>query len=122
MNYEEVLHIHDELIRRFGGSFGLRSESSLRAAVDQPYLSFEGKDLYPSIIDKAACLGFGIIQSHAFVDGNKRTGGMCAMMLLSINGISFSPDDQEWRDVLLLVASNKMNRDEFNKWLHAAVE
>jgi len=68
----EVLELHRQLIITSGGSPGLRDLGLLEAALSQPRQTFAGDGLYPTMIDKAACLGFSLITSHPFVDGNKR--------------------------------------------------
>jgi death-on-curing protein len=64
--------IHDRIIEVTGGGSALRDPGRL-AALAAPFQTFEGKDLYPHLIQKAAALAFGIIQGHPFLDGNKRT-------------------------------------------------
>jgi death on curing protein len=70
----EVLELHRQLIITSGGSPGLRDLGLLEAALSQPRQTFAGQDLYPTLIDKAACLGFSLVTNHPFVDGNKQIG------------------------------------------------
>ena len=44
------------------------------SALEAPYQTFDGKELYPSKEEKAARLGYGLVANHPFVDGNKRIG------------------------------------------------
>ncbi len=67
-------YIHDILIKTFGGSNGIRNVDLLQSALQRPYSTFEGKDLYNSPIKKAAALIESILNNHPFIDGNKRTG------------------------------------------------
>jgi death-on-curing protein len=68
-----AIYIHDNLIDKFGGSKGIRDEGALEAALNRPYATFDGLDLYQTPIDKAAALFESVIINHPFVDGNKRT-------------------------------------------------
>ena len=71
---EQILLMHARLIEEFGGSDGIRDEGLLDSALNAPFQSFEGSELYPSIVEKAAHLGYGLIKNHPFIDGNKRIG------------------------------------------------
>jgi death-on-curing protein len=86
-------------------------------------MTFEGKDLYPSVAAKAAALGFSLIRNHPFIDGNKRVGHAAMELFLLLNGreIEASVDEQE--AVFLGVASGDLDRDEFLNWLeHHMIE
>ena len=67
----QVLRLHEDIVAVSGGSAGLRDEGALDSALAQPFASFGGQDLYPTLIDKAAALGFSLINNHPFIDGNK---------------------------------------------------
>jgi len=70
----EVLALHSKVIEQSGGASGIRDVGLLESAIAQPRMTFDGEDLYPVLLEKAAALGFCIIMNHPFVDGNKRTG------------------------------------------------
>ena len=57
---QQVLRMHEELIRVTGGSHGVRDEALLDAALSAPFISFDGTDLYPALEQKAARLGYGL--------------------------------------------------------------
>ena len=80
---ETVMTIHSELIRTIGGIAGTRDENLLDMAVNAPFQTFGGADLYPSLIEKAAHLTFSLIKNHPFLDGNKRTG-VTVMLIFSL--------------------------------------
>jgi death on curing protein len=67
-----VLKIHDELIKQFGGTFGLRDNGLLDSALHMPQAQFGGEFLHPTIYEMAAAYGFHICQNHPFLDVNKR--------------------------------------------------
>lgn len=70
----EVLRLHADLVATSGGATGVRDLGRVQAALAQPMATFGGEDLCPAIADKAAALGFALVQGHAFIDGNKRIG------------------------------------------------
>jgi death-on-curing protein len=85
-------------------------------------MEFGGEELYSSIAEKAAALGFALIQNHPFVDGNKRTGHASMEVFLRLNGweIVASVDEQE--RLAINVADGTVSRDELAEWLSAHVE
>jgi len=83
LTVEEVLKLHARLIEQSGGSEGLRDPDALASAVEQPRMTFGGEDLYPTLAEKAADLGFALAKNHSFVDGNKRTA-RAAMEVLGL--------------------------------------
>ena len=84
---EQILRLHSELIRETGGSDGLRDEGLLDSALCAPFQGFGGLDTFPSLQQKGARLGYGLICNHAFIDGNKRIGVHAMLVFLALNGI-----------------------------------
>ena len=68
----EVVALHRALLAATGGAEGIRDLNALESAIAQPKATFDGTDLYPTVVDKASALAFGLAMNHAFVDGNKR--------------------------------------------------
>ena len=91
----EIVNLHLLIAKATGGASGIRDLGALESAIAQPKATFDGKDLYSSLTEKAAALCFSIVQGHPFVDGNKRTGhaAMATFLLLLIpkasNGLTF---------------------------------
>ena len=117
---EIVLALHEHVIERFGGASGVRDEGLLEAAIAQPWQTFDGIDLYPTIEEKAARLCFEIVTQHPFVDGNKRTGALLLGVLLRANGASFKPKSKDYYNIIMDVASGNKGYEElldfaFNK-------
>ena len=71
---EDILELHTHIITQTGGIQGVRDAGALESAIAQPRITFDGQDLYPTLIEKAAALGFSLINNHPFLDGNKRVG------------------------------------------------
>lgn len=117
LTLNQVLVLHKRLIEQTGGSTGIHSLGALESSLAQPRMTFEGAELYPTIVEKASSLGFSIIQNHPFVDGNKRTGHAAMEIFLLLNGYEIdSPIDDQERTILQ-VASGNMSREEFTNWL-----
>jgi len=107
---DTVREIHAEAIKQFGGLNGVRDENLLASAVLTPQSSFGGKSPYAEIVEVAAAYLFYICNNHPFLDGNKRTAMMAAIVFLRLNGIKPLPDSQKWEKLMLDVAANKLDR------------
>ncbi len=114
---EEVIHIHSEAIREFGGSDGIRDMELLESAVNAPFQSFGGYDVYPTIYEKAARLGFGLAQNHAFIDGNKRVSALSVLVFLKGNGIEIDCTEFELFSVFMRLAESALTFEDFVSWI-----
>lgn len=114
---EQVLMLHDQLIEATGGSKGIRDEGMLESALMNPYQSFGGIELYPSIQAKAAQLCFGIVKDHPMIDGNKRLGTHVMLVLLALNGYELSYSQKELSDTILLLAAGKLQSEDILQWI-----
>src|SRR4029077_1987570 len=110
LSVDTVREIHAEAIKRFGGLNGVRDENLLASAVLTPQSSFGGKSPYADIVEVAAAYLFYICNNHPFLDGNKRTAMMAAIVFLRLNGIEPLPDSGKWEKLMLDVAANKLDR------------
>ena len=75
-----VIALHSRVIQTSGGIDGLRDRAGLEAAIAAPLQAFGGQDLFPSMLEKIARLGYGLAANHAFIDGNKRIGAMMTQL------------------------------------------
>lgn len=114
---EQILHLHSELIHETGGLDGLRDEGMLESALSAPFQSFEGQSPYPTIQQKAARLGYGLVGNHPFLDGNKRIGAHAMLVLLSLNGIQLNYTQSELTNIFLQVASGKADFNSLLQWI-----
>lgn len=119
---DEVLAIHDDMIERYGGSFGIRDLGLIQSAIARPQASFGGEDLYPTIIDKAAALFHSLIFNHAFADGNKRTSLTSTARFLHLNGCGLKADEKELINFPLRVENKHLDIEEIAKWLKVHVK
>lgn len=113
----QILELHRQIIAQSGGSLGIRDIGALESALAQPKMTFDKKELYPTIEEKAAALAFSLSSNHPFVDGNKRVAHAAMEVFLFLNGreINASVDEQE--DLFLRLASGKLTRDNLAEWL-----
>ena len=81
----ELLVLHERVAAQSGGAMGVLNQNAVEAALAQPQLTFDGAELYPTIVEKASALGFSLIKNHPFVDGNKRTGHAAMEVFLVLN-------------------------------------
>ena len=72
LSKKQILMLHTQLIQQTGGSDGVRDYNLLDSALENPFQSFGGEELYPTIQAKAVRLGYGLIKNHCMIDGNKR--------------------------------------------------
>ena len=92
---EQVMKLHQVLIETSGGSLGIRDEGMLDSALKTPLQTFDKRELFPTILDKATRLAFGLIKNHPFIDGNKRIGTHAMLIFLALNNIMLSYKDEE---------------------------
>lgn len=104
---ENVLSIYEVLTLKTGGTVGIRDEGLLSSALEAPYQTFSGVDLFPTLLEKGVRLGFGLVSNHPFVDGNKRIGILIMLVFFEMNGILIDFTDDEVVDMALGVASGK---------------
>lgn len=121
LTLDRLLRTHRRVIAQSGGSAGVRDLGLVKSALAQPQMTFGGEDLYPTLVEKAAALGFSLINNHPFVDGNKRIGHAAIEAFLLLNGheIDDPVDDQE--QIILQVAAGELSRAAFGAWLQQHV-
>jgi death-on-curing protein len=112
LSAETVREIHAEALKQFGGLDGVRDENLLASAVLTPQSSFGGRSPYADIVEVAAAYLFYICRNHPFLDGNKRTAMMAAIVFLRLNGIDPKPDSKQWETLMLDVAASRLDRDQ----------
>ena len=119
LSKEQILMLHSQLISETGGIGGIRDIALLESAINIPFQSFGDKDVYPSIQQKAARLGFGLVKNYAFVDGNKRIGAHAMLVFLALNQIELEYTQKELSDIILEIASGEKEFDALCKWVIA---
>ena len=114
---EQVISIHSSLIEATGGTDGVRDIGLLESALETPFQTFDGKDLYPALIQKAARLGYSLVSNHPFVDGNKRIGIHTMLVFLAVNGVEIECTQKELIDIGLSLAAGTMDAEKLLIWL-----
>ncbi len=109
----EVIEIHSDQIRHYGGGTGIRDINLLSSAVAMPCATFSKDFLHHDIFEMAAAYAFHVSQNHPFVDGNKRTALASALVFLELNGIGFSDPDERLYESMMQIASGNMSKEEF---------
>lgn len=114
---EQILSIHSSLIAATGGTDGIRDNGLLESALGAPFQTFDGNDLYPALIQKAAHFGYSLVANHPFVDGNKRIGVHAMLVFLALNGVEIECTQTELVEIGLSLANGSIDADELTVWL-----
>jgi death-on-curing protein len=121
LTLNELLQLHHHLVEQSGGSAGIHSVRALESALAQPRMTFGSEDLYPTVAEKAAALGFSLISNHPFVDGNKRTGHAAMEVFLILNGYEIAASVDEQEQLILQLAAGKVERETLAEWLQSHI-
>lgn len=113
----QILLLHQDLINSSGGTSGLRDEGLLDSALNAPFQGFGENDMFPSLQQKAARLGYGLIKNHAFIDGNKRIGVHAMLVFLALNGIELQYTQPELAQMGLCAADGSLSFEDLVKWV-----
>lgn len=122
LDLEDVLELHALHLARFGGADGLRDKGLLESALAQPQATFDGKFVHDGLYAMAAAYLFHVVQNHPFVDGNKRTGLLSALVFLDLNGISIKHGSPGLYDLTLGVAEGRLRKSDAAKTLEAIAQ
>ncbi|WP_449290636.1 type II toxin-antitoxin system death-on-curing family toxin [Oscillibacter ruminantium] len=117
LSVERIKQIHHLMIEETGGMDGVRDEGLLESAVNAPFQTFDDVPLYKTIEAKAARLGYSLINNHAFIDGNKRTGMMAMLLFLELNGAGKDYTDEEIIRVGIALADGSMDDKALLDWI-----
>ena len=116
---DEVLGLHAEQIRLFGGSSGIRDIGLLQSAMGSVEATFGGAFLHETIFAMAAAYLYGICRSHPFIDGNKRTAVGAALTFLEMNGVEVDADEDAFYDLVIRVAEGRVSKASVTVFLEA---
>jgi death-on-curing protein len=109
---DDILNLYKLMALETGGTVGIREESLLESALEMPFQTFLGEELYPTMLEKAARLGYGLVANHPFIDGNKRIGVFSMLVFLDVNEINIEFTDDELVDLTLKLADGTYKFDE----------
>ena len=117
LSVEEILRLHFQVIKDFGGFHGVRDEGRLLSVEVAPQQVVFGEEQYETLFDKAAVYFRNIIADHPFVDGNKRTAvTTCAVFLLR-NGFRLNSMPKELEDFAVKIATDHLDVPVIAAWL-----
>jgi death on curing protein len=114
---KDVLHLHKLSIEEYGGADGIREIGPLESAVGRAYQTWDGVDLYPSPVDKAAAIGQSIIINHPFVDGNKRTGLLAIIAVLNEYNLMIGASQNETYNFIINISTGSIQIESITNWL-----
>ena len=109
--------IHDEQLLEHGGARGVRDPGLLDSALARPRHQFAYGTA--DIFALAAAYGFGIVRNHPFIDGNKRTGFIAAVLFLELNGFRFGATEVDVVETILKLAAGDLPEQDLALWLKA---
>ena len=114
---QQAVDAHNSLLKETGGLEGVRDKGLLDLSLNSPFQTFNGEDLYESVISKASQLCYSLIKNHPFNDGNKRTGIHLMLTFLKLNQVSLIYSEQELVELGLSVASGEFSKSDVENWI-----
>jgi len=116
LTLEDVLALHEELIRHYSGSSGLRDAGLLEAALAMPQAGFGGQYFHEFPHEMGAAYLFYLVRNHAFIDGNKRVALACAILFFKINRVAYSITEEEAVELTYAAASGQIDKGEITEF------
>ena len=92
------------IYERYGGALGVLNKGMLDSALQTPFQTFGGEELFPDDKEKIIRLAYGLIKNHSFRDGNKRIGALVLLVMLKINGYEVNATNEEFTDIIMGIA------------------
>ena len=114
---KEALEIHSILIEQFGGTKGVRDMNLLESALNRPYQTFDGAELYGTPTEKAASIIESIVKNHPFIDGNKRSGYVLGRLRLMNENIDFVAEQSQLYQFVIQVSTGELNYEQIKEWI-----
>jgi len=121
LTVDDVLYLHANQVKLYGGDSGVRDMGLLESAVAQPRASFDGEFLHENIFPMVAAYLFHLVRNHAFIDGNKRVGAVAALVFLDLNGVEIVAPKGSLYDLTVAVASGQAGKAEVAEFLRSHV-
>ncbi|ADQ14657.1 type II toxin-antitoxin system death-on-curing family toxin [Halanaerobium hydrogeniformans] len=112
-----ILFFHEQLVKIYGGSMGIRDENLLNSALEQPKTTYQGEYLHDSLLKMAAAYGYHLCNNHPFIDGNKRIAFVAMDTFLQKNGLEITASEKEAYKMMIQVSSGQLSKKELTLWL-----
>lgn len=110
LSVEDVLELHSDQLRFYGGSAGIRDRGALDSAVATPAATFDKAYLHDNLFLMAAAYAFHIAENQPFLDGNKRAALNAALVFLDINGWLVLDPDERLFDAMIALSSRELDK------------
>ncbi len=117
LEVDEVIAMRDDQVKKFGGSMGIRDHGLLLSAIHEPQATFLQNYLYKDHYEMAAAYAYGLIKNHPFIDGNKRTGVLLAIVFLSYHDLPYSLSQNQLYNLGIAIATSKISLREISNVL-----
>lgn len=118
---QQIVSLHDEALKRFGGLSGIKDRSALGAVTSRPQMSYSYNDSM-NMLDMAADLAYGIATGHVFLDGNKRTAFLAAVTFLRVNGYKLKPRHSAAYSLMLQLEEGTVTRRHLASFLRKGAQ
>lgn len=118
---EQIIMLHETIYERYGGSCGVLNEGMLDSALQAPFQTFGGEELFPDTKDKILRLAYGLIKNHSFRDGNKRIGALVLLVLLELNGWHVNATNEEFADIIMGIAASEKDDEDLKQWVESHI-
>jgi len=122
LSIENVILFHQKIIEETGGSAGIRDRGLIESALNRGFMTYDGKDLYPSIIEKISAIAHSLISNHGFIDGNKRIGVAVMLIMLKMNNVKVRYAQKELIELGLKTAEGFMREKDILTWIKVHIE
>ena len=110
LDVDDVLAIHEEQLPRYGGAPGIRDAALLESAVAMPRATAGGAFAHEGLFAMAAAYAFHIAQNQPFLDGNKRTSLLAALVFLDLNGVTLADPEGRLYDAMIAIAERRLDK------------
>lgn len=117
LTLSEVLVIHLDQIQRYGGDPAIRDLGLLSSAIAMPRAGTREQYFHEDLFEMAAAYPYHIVSNQPFIDGNKRTGSVTAIVFLALNGIDINADEREFEVLIKNVAKGKLQKASIAEFL-----
>lgn len=118
LTIDDVLWIHDEQLRLYGGAAGVRDEGLVFSALLRPQTGY-----YSDVVEEAAALWESLTMNHGFIDGNKRVAFAGTILFLQANGVNPTGTEEEWIDFIYSnIEAGTFRKDRLEEWLNRHTE
>ncbi len=117
LTIEQVIELHDEMLKRYGGLPGVRNKNLLWSAIDAPKAAMFGQEMYPSIYEKAAAYLYHLVCNHPFNDANKRISFTVTLVFLEVNNAKQAFKIEDLEDLVIAVAKGKETKERITRFL-----